>query len=107
MYIEKKLNKFIYNWVAKNFGTSEANDPSWSIKALAHDLADEFFKIKEAEELENIKEDVLAVAEMNNIELTEKEAYDVADDYRYSEAYCARDNEAIEWFIRDYKDGRK
>jgi hypothetical protein len=28
----------IYNWVAENFGESEANDPSWDIGALASHL---------------------------------------------------------------------
>lgn len=29
------IKKIIYNWVADNFGESEANDPSWNIEALA------------------------------------------------------------------------
>lgn len=50
--VEKEFNKFLYEWVKNNFGESEADDPSWSIEALAHDLANEYVKIKEREELE-------------------------------------------------------
>lgn len=31
----KKLQDIIYKYVADNFGTSEADDPSWSIEPLA------------------------------------------------------------------------
>ena len=100
MNIEKEFNKFLYRWVKDNFGQSEADDPSWSIKALAHDLADEYWKIQERVERENIKEDIKYVAGNNDIELTEQELADIADDYRYSEAYCAMDIESILYFIR-------
>lgn len=33
------FNETIYNWVAKNFGTQEAEDPSWSIKDLSAELS--------------------------------------------------------------------
>lgn len=103
MNIEQEFNKFLYEWVKKNFGQSEADDPSWSIKALAHDLADEYWKIQERVERENIKEDIKYVAENNGIELTEQELADIADDYRYSEAYCAMDGDSIMYFIEKYK----
>lgn len=38
------FNKEIYDWVAKNFGESEAEDPSWSIKDLSAHLASELLK---------------------------------------------------------------
>lgn len=38
------FNKEIYDWVAKNFGTQEAEDPSWSIKDLSAHLASELLK---------------------------------------------------------------
>lgn len=103
MNIEKEFNKFLYRWVKDNFGQSEADDPSWSIKALAHDLADEYWKIQEKVERENIKEDIKYVAGNNDIELTEQELADIADDYRYSEAYCAMDLESILYFIEKRK----
>lgn len=104
MNIEKEFNKFLYRWVKDNFGQSEADDPSWSIKALAHDLADEYWKMQERIERENIKEDIKYVAGDNDIELTEQELADIADDYRYSEAYCATDIESVLYFIEKRKD---
>lgn len=107
MSIEKEFNKFLYEWVKKNFGQSEADDPSWSIEALAHDLADEYWKIQEKVERENIKEDIEYVARSSDIELTEQELADITDDYRYSEAYCSMDAESIMYFIEKRKEERK
>lgn len=42
--MEAKLYKIIYNWVTANFGQSEADDPSWSIEALAEHLSKELGK---------------------------------------------------------------
>lgn len=103
MNIEQEFNKFLYEWVKKNFGQSEADDPSWNIEALAHDLTDEYWKIQERAERENIEEDIKYVAGNNDIELTEQELADIADDYRYSEAYCAMDTESILYFIEKRK----
>ena len=103
MNIEKEFNKFLYRWVKDNFGQSEADDPSWSIKALAKDLADEYWKIQERVERDNIKEDIKYVADNNEIELTEQELADITDDYRYSEAYCAMDEDSILYFIEKRK----
>lgn len=33
------FNEEIYKWVAKNFGTQEAEDPSWNIEALSAHLS--------------------------------------------------------------------
>ena len=103
MNIEQEFKKFLYRWVKDNFGQSEADDPSWSIKALAHDLADEYWKMQERIERENIKEDIKYVAGNNDIELTEQELADIADDYRYSEANCAMDLDSIMYFIEKRK----
>ena len=35
----KTFYDIIYEWVAENFGESEAEDPSWSIEALADHLS--------------------------------------------------------------------
>ena len=35
----KTFYQAIYEWVAENFGESEADDPSWSIEALADHLS--------------------------------------------------------------------
>lgn len=35
----KTFYEAIYEWVAENFGQSEADDPSWNIEALADHLS--------------------------------------------------------------------
>lgn len=107
MNIEKEFKKFLYEWAKKNFGESEADDPSWSIEALAHDLREEYIKIKEREDLEWVKEDVEYVAENNDIKLTDKQAYAVAQEYMLSEAYCEMHAEDILWFIQREKEKEK
>lgn len=102
--VEKEFKKFLTEWVKENYGESEANDPSWSVEALAHDLANEYVKIKEREELEWVKEDVETVAKSNDVEITEKQAYAVAQEYMYSEAYCELHAEDILYFIRREKE---
>lgn len=104
MNIEEEFKKFLYEWVKKNFGESEADDPSWSIEALAHDLVDEYIRIKEREDLEWIKEDVEKVAEENDIALTDKQAYAVAQEYMLSEAYCEMQSDDIKYFIKREKE---
>ena len=39
--LEEFFNKTIYHWVGKNFGSKEADDPSWNIEALSKYLAKE------------------------------------------------------------------
>ena len=107
MNVEEEFKKFLYEWVKKNFGESEADDPSWSIEALAHDLREEYLKIREREDLEWVKEDVEHVAENNDIKLTDKQAYAVAQEYMLSEAYCEMHAEDILWFIQREKEKEK
>jgi hypothetical protein len=33
-----QVEKVIYEWVKRNFGESEANDPSWSTRSLAEEI---------------------------------------------------------------------
>lgn len=103
MNIEKEFKKFLRKWVEKMYGQSEAYDPSWSIEALAHDLAEKYWDVRHKHELENIKDDILMVANDNGINLTEKEAYTIACEYETSEAYCAPDRESIKYFINHFK----
>ena len=107
MNVEEEFKKFLYEWVKKNFGESEADDPSWSIEALAHDLRDEYIKIKEREETEWVKEDVEYVANNHDIKLTDKQAYAVAQEYMLSEAYCEMHAEDILYFIQREKEKEK
>lgn len=107
MNVEEEFKKFLYEWVKKNFGESEADDPSWSIEALAHDLREEYIKIKEREDTEWVKEDVEYVANNHDIKLTDKQAYAVAQEYMLSEAYCEMHAEDILWFIQREKEKEK
>ena len=107
MNVEEEFKKFLYEWVKKNFGQSEADDPSWSIEALAHDLREEYIKIKEREDLEWVKEDVEYVANDHDIKLTDKQAYTVAQEYMLSEAYCELHAEDILYFIQREKEKEK
>ena len=107
MNVEEEFKKFLYEWVKKNFGESEADDPSWSIEALAHDLREEYIKVKEREDLEWVKEDVEYVAENNDIKLTDKQAYAVAQEYMLSEGYCELHAEDILYFIQREKEKEK
>ena len=104
MNVEEEVKKFLHEWVKKNFGQSEGDDPSWSIEALAHDLRYEYIKIKEREDLEWVKEDVEYVANDHDIKLTDKQAYAVAQKYMLSEAYCEMHDEDILYFIQREKE---
>lgn len=107
MNIEEEFKKFLHEWVKKNFGQSEADDPSWSIEALAHDLKYEYISLKEREDLEWVKEDVEYVAKDHDIKLTDKQAYAVAQNYMLSEAYCEMHDEDILYFIQREKEKEK
>ena len=100
MDLVSEFEKVIYNWVKKNFGESEADDPSWSIEELSKVLAREYWGIRERHEFENIKEDVQSVADDHDIKLTDEQLNAIADDYRYSESYCSKDSESIYYFIK-------
>ena len=58
MNIEEEFKKFLYEWVSKMYGQSEADDPSWSIEALAEELAKHQHELYWKQELEYLKEDV-------------------------------------------------
>ena len=107
MNIEQEFKKFLRKWVEKMYGQNEAYNPSWDIKTLAHDLREEYIKIKEREDLEWVKEDVEYVAENNDIKLTDKQAYAVAQEYMLSEGYCELHAEDILWFIQREKEKEK
>lgn len=42
--VEKFIKDNIYHWVGKNFGSQEAEDPSWNIEALSEYLAKKLYK---------------------------------------------------------------
>lgn len=87
--IEKALHKAIYNWVANNFGESEAEDPSWSIEALANDLAHDpvIYDIQQLVEREYRRQDMINIMHDLNVELTEQEQAVCLDEFMESEDY--------------------
>ena len=106
--MKEQFEKLIYNWVKQNFGESEADDPSWSIEALAEELAKHQHELYWQQELEYLKEDVEYYAGEHNIELTEQQKYAVADKIRNSEWYCSINPEDIDYYIKEeIKKGEK
>ena len=105
MNIEKELHSFLYNWVAKNFGESEAEEPSWSIEALAHDLAKSQLPqaIYRQIEHEYLTWDCKEIAEENNIELTDEQVEEVVEEFKNSDTYAERHTEDWLYFIHQVK----
>lgn len=99
MNIKERLQTIIYEWVKKNFGESEADEPSWSIEALAEELADNFHLLFWEQELEYVKEDVERYAKEHDYNLNEKQAYAIADDIRNADWYCSIEAEDMEFHI--------
>lgn len=99
--IEKEFYEAIYQWVDKNYGTSEADDPSWSIEELAHDLAHStlVYDIQQLVEREYRKQDMQSVLEDMNVELTEQEQGACLDEFMESETYTDPHREAWEEII--------
>ena len=66
--VEEILKKNIYEWVKKNFGQSEADDPSWDIDTLAKALSQGMLKydIYRVVERGYLGEDCDMVAEQEN-----------------------------------------
>ena len=101
----KYLNKTIYDWVAKNFGTQEAEDPSWSIEALSSDLASKIcedtirFDIYRSVEKDFLTDDCMMIEEGMEIELTDKEREAVVEEFMNSDAYVDAHAEDWQWFI--------
>lgn len=101
--MKDNIYKIIYEWVQKNFGTSEAEEPSWSISDLTEELYKHFHELYWQQELEYLKEDVEHYVEnyTTDIKLTDKQMYAVADKIRNSEWYCSINPEDIEYYARE------
>ena len=99
--MKEQIAKIIYNWVAKNFGESEAEDPSWSIEALAEELNKHQHELYWAQELEYLKEDVENFIDGTEYKLSEQQKYNVADKIRNSEWYCSINPEDMEYYIKE------
>lgn len=101
----------IYKWVADNFGQSEADDPSWSIEALADHLSksdidpDELnantkSNVYSTLDQHYVEEDVADYAKRMGYKLTEQQIGYVADRIRNSYWYCSISAEDMEWYIK-------
>lgn len=101
----------IHKWVADNFGTQEAEDPSWNIEALADHLSksdidpDElnaYTKSNVYSTLDQsyVEQDVADYAERMGYKLTEQQIGYVADRIRNSDWYCSISAEDMEWYIK-------
>lgn len=97
----KYLHDTIYEWVKKNFGESEADDPSWSIEALAEHLAHERLPLYYMVERQFARQDVIDVALDNHMELTNEQVDKATEWYMNSEDYAGLDRETIEWSIQE------
>lgn len=99
--IRGKIRATIYNWVADNFGESEADDPSWSIDALADELvrADLIYDIYQRIEIEYLREDVKYYADEHDYKLTEQQVHNVAEKIRNSDWYCNINADDMEYYI--------
>lgn len=107
--MKDKIYIIIYNWVAKNFGVSEAEEPSWDIWALTDELYQHFHELYWQQELEYLKEDVEYYANNStDYKLTDQQIYNVADRIRNSEWYCSINPEDMAYYINEeVKKGEK
>lgn len=113
----KTFYEAIYEWVAENFGESEADDPSWNIEALADHLSKTDIKPEELNAYTKInvygtldqsyvEEDVERYASDHGYKLTEQQIGYVADRIRNSDWYCSINSEDMEWYInQELKEG--
>lgn len=108
-YVAELLRKNIYEWVKKNFGQSEADDPSWSIEALAQDLAHGTLKydIYRAVERDYLREDCRSVAEEYGVDLTDEQVGAVVNEYIDCEAYVDMHTEDWVYWIKQIKKGEE
>ena len=100
----------IYEWVAKNYGQSEADDPSWNIEALADHLsktdikpdelnANTLFSAYQEIDQHFVEEGVKDYAERKGYKLTEQQISYVADRIRSSDWYYSIDAKNVDWYI--------
>lgn len=107
--IEKKIHDIIYAWVEDNFGESEANDPSWNIESLAHEIskANNILSIYKMIERNYLKHDLEDIIEERDIKLTEEEKQTTINLFMDSDRYTQRPTEDWLWFIREVKEGEQ
>lgn len=107
----KTFYEAIYEWVAENYGQSEADNPSWSIEALADHLSKTDIKPDELNaytksnvyskvEQSYLEEDVENYARDHDYKLTDQQIGAVADKIRFSEWYCSINPEDMDYYIK-------
>lgn len=100
--MKKEYKKIIKKWVGKMYGESEAYNPSWSIEALAEELAKHFHEMYWQQELEYIREDVEHYVDNHtDYELTSQQIYNIADKIRNSEWYMSIEPEDLAYYIEE------
>ena len=104
--MEEQIYKWIYNWVAENFGQSEVDDPSWDIHALAEELDKHRYDIYRGVEREFLEDDCDMIAKRHGYKLTKKERDRCVDAYMDSEQYCDV-NEGVWADIMSYVKGEE
>lgn len=108
----KTFYEAIHEWVADNFGTQEAEDPSWNIEALADHLSKTDIKPDELNaytkrvvystlDQSYTEEDVEQYANDRGIKLTDQQIRNVADKIRNSEWYCSINPEDMHYYVHE------
>jgi len=104
----KTFYDIIYEWVTDNFGQSEADDPSWNIKALADHLSKSDIDPEELNANTKwlaydvvkehfLEEDIEGVAEDKGVKLSKddmayiKRQYEKMDDETWEQISCIID----------------
>jgi len=93
----------ITRWVGKNYGSQEADDPSWNITALAREIYNNRFTIYDDIAKDYVEADAKMVAEKMGVKDRDVIAHAI-DEYMVSEAYTATDEEALRYFIQEELD---
>lgn len=90
--MRKEIKDWLYQWVANNFGDAEADDPSWSIEAIAQDMAGSTLMNEIYNLMERMwqRQDCEDVADEMGVELTEAQKDCIVDEFITSEQYVCR-----------------
>lgn len=108
--LTEQISSWLYDWVAENFGQSEADDPSYDLDELASMLYEHRFDIYHYVERKFQEEDCDSVAEEMGVELTQAQKDVIVDDFMESEQYVSKPSyvwrEIIKYELERNKDER-
>lgn len=96
---KKTIKNWIYNWVADNYGTSEADDPSWDIDGLALMLYRHRYEIHDKINYEEVRDYVDYIAHELRYDLTDEQIDEATHEYMLSEACQEMRTEDIEYWL--------